>query len=260
LLAAAGAFGVQSSGAASIVLSLTADSNLELRLDTGARIRPTSPPVVIPPGTYGAVFTSEVPDARDDYHMFHLAGPGVNIQTDLLAGDDRAEPQTVQLQPSSVYTFRDDRNPQLGTIVFSTSGAGTAVSSGSGGGGGSPGTSGGSAGGTISNTPTTSNKDTVGSKILPVRGTLTGGIDTAGRPSLRFKGKSVGTLKAGRYKVTLLDETSKAAFFLQLLNREPRTLSPRAFVGKRTAVVALKAGQWMFYSSPGRKTFFIVHA
>jgi hypothetical protein len=201
---------------------------------------------------------AEVPDADDGYHMFHLSGPGVNIQTDLLAGDDRAEPHTIQLQPNSVYTFRDDRNAQFGSIVFSTSGAGTAVGSGAGGSGGSSG--GASSGGTISNTPTTSNKDTVGSKILPVRGTLTGGVDTAGRPSLLFAGKKVGSLEAGRYKVTLLDETAKAAFFLQLLHRQPKALSGKAFVGKRTATVALAAGQWMFYATPGKKTFFIVHA
>ena len=83
-----------------------------------------------------------------------------------------------------------------------------------------------------------------------MRGTLTGGIDTAGRLSLLFKGKSVGSLKAGRYKVSLLDETAKAAFILRLLNKQPRTLSGKAFVGRHTVTVSLKAGQWMFYSSP----------
>ena len=124
-------FGVQSSFAASIVLTLNADNTLELRLDNGVRIRASSPPAVIAPGTYAAVVISEVPDSSDGYHMFHLSGPGVNLQTDLLAGDDRAEPHTISLQPNSVYTFRDERTPALGSIVFSTSGAGTAVSAGS---------------------------------------------------------------------------------------------------------------------------------
>ena len=52
---AAGAFGVPGSFAASIVLSLTADHNLELRLDNGARIRPGTAGAVIAPGTYAAV-------------------------------------------------------------------------------------------------------------------------------------------------------------------------------------------------------------
>src|SRR3954447_23663574 len=122
LLLAAGA-GAQSSVAASIVLTLNADNTLEPRLDNGVRVRASSPPAVIAPGTYATVVISEVPDAHDAYHMFHLSGPGVNLQTDLLAGDDRAEPHTVALQANAVYTFRDDRNASLGSIVFSTSGA-----------------------------------------------------------------------------------------------------------------------------------------
>jgi hypothetical protein len=33
-----------------------------------------------------------------------------------------------------------------------------------------------------------------------------------------------------------------------------------SFVGKHTATVDLKTGQWMFYSSPGAKNYFIVVA
>jgi hypothetical protein len=100
LLLAAGAVGVQGSFAASIVLTLNADNTLEVRLDNGARIRTSSPQTVIAPGTYAAVISSEVPEFRDDYHMFHLAGPAVNLQPDLLAADERAEPHTVFLQPN----------------------------------------------------------------------------------------------------------------------------------------------------------------
>jgi len=261
MLVLAGVFGVQSSFAASIVLTLNADNTLEVRLDNGTRIRTSSAPgTVIAPGTYAAVVTSEVPDARDDYHMFHLTGPGVNLQTDLLAGDERAEPHSVSLQPNSVYTFRDERNVQFGAVVFSTSGSGTTVgggsSGGSSGGGSSGGGSSGSSGGTTSNVPTSSNQDTVGSNAL--RGTLNAGVDTAGRLTLLFKGKNVGSLKAGRYTVSVRDETSKDAFVLRLLNGDPVTVSGKAFVGRRTLTVKLKAGQWMFYSSPGKKKFFIV--
>ena len=255
LLLAAGAVGVQGSFAASIILTLNADNTLEVRLDSGARIRPSSPATVIAPGTYAAVISSEVPEFRDDYHMFHLTGPGVNLQTDLLAGDERSEPHTVSLQPNSTYTFRDERNLALGSIVFSTSGAGTAVSSGGSSGGGSS-----SGGGTTSNTPVTSNKDTVGSKILRNQGSLAGGVTTTGKLTLSFKGKAVGSIKAGRYTVTVLDETSKAAFVLQQLRKQPVTMSSKAHVGRSTKTVKLTPGQWMFYSSPGKKTFFIVHS
>ena len=255
MLLAAGAFGVQGSFAASIVLSLNADNTLELRLDSGVRIRASSPPAVLAPGTYATVVISEVPEIRDDYHMFHLTGPGVNLQTDLLAGDERAEPHTVLLQPNSVYTFRDERNLALGSIVFSTSGAGTGVSSSGGSSGG-----GSSGGGTTSNTPVTSNDDAVGSKVLRNQGSLAGSVTTAGKLTLRFKGKIVGALKAGRYTISVLDETSHAAFVLQQLRKQPVTMSSKAHIGRSTKTVKLTPGQWMFYSSPGKKTFFIVHA
>jgi hypothetical protein len=258
LLLAAGAVGVQGSFAASIVLTLNADNTLEVRLDSGARIRTSSPQAVIAPGTYAAVISSEVPEFRDDYHMFHLAGPGVNLQTDLLAGDERAEPHTVILQPNSTYTFRDERNASLGSVVFTTSGSGT-TAPGGGSSGGSSG-AGSSGGGTTSNTPVTSNKDSVGSKILRNQGSLAGGVTTAGKLSLTFKGKKVGSLKAGRYSISVLDETAKAAFVLQQRRKQPVTVSGKAHVGRATRTVTLTPGQWMFYSTPGRKTFFLVHA
>ena len=43
MLLVAGAVGVQSSFAASIVLTLNADNTLELRLDNGVRVRASSP-------------------------------------------------------------------------------------------------------------------------------------------------------------------------------------------------------------------------
>ena len=240
-------------------LNLNAGRYLEVITQSGTHIRTASAPgTVIPPGTYQAIVSSEIGDAEDTHHMFHLAGPGQNLQTDLTGGDTPTEVVTITLLPSSTYVFADDRTPSLTPVVFSTSATGTADAGTSTGGGsqGSPG------GGTTSNTPTSkvSNQDTVGSKVPAVRGTLTGGVDTAGRVTLLFNGKKVGSLKAGRYHVSLLDETAKAAFVLRLLNREPLTLSPRGYVGKRTATVTLKAGQWMFYASPAKKTFFIVHA
>jgi hypothetical protein len=256
VLAGAGAFGVQGSFAASIVMALNADSTLEVRLDTGVRIRTsTAPGVVIAPGTYSTVVISEVPEFRDDYHMFHLTGPGVNLQTDLLAGDERAEPHTVVLQPNSVYTFRDERNASLGAVFFSTSGAGTAVSGTTNSSAGSGASAG--SGPTTSNTPVSKNTDQVGSKVK-VRGSLAGSVSTAGKLRLLFKGKQVSSLRAGRYTVSVLDETSKGAFVLQLRNKAPVTISGKVHIGRSTVTLTLTAGQWMFYSSPGKKTFFVV--
>jgi hypothetical protein len=245
-LVLAGAVGVQGASGASMVLSLTQDHILEIRLDNGARIRTSG--AVLPPGVYNAVVISEVPEFRDDYHMFHLVGPGVNLQTDLLAGDERAEPHTVTLLPNSQYVFRDERNLGLGSIVFSTSGSGTEVATAT---RASPNAGSASA-------SKTSNTDPVGSKVLPVRGALAGSVSTTGRLKLTFKGKDVSSLKAGRYRISVLDETSSAAFLLKHLRRSPLTVSSKPHVGRRTVTVSLAAGQWMFYSTPGRKTFFVV--
>ena len=218
----------QSSFAASIVPArLNADNILEVRLDNGARIRTASAPgAVIPPGTYAAVVISEVPEFRDDYHMFHLTGPGVNLQTDLLAGDERAEPHIVTLLPNSIYIFRDDRNPALGSVVFSTSGAGTAVT----GGERRLVRGGSSGGGTTSNTPTSTSRTrtTVGSKVLPVaRHAGRRRRPRPGRLSLTVQGQGAwARSRSGRYKVSVLDETAKAAFILQQLRTSSRvTLS-----------------------------------
>lgn len=255
LLALAGALGVEGAHAASLVLGLNEDGTLVVILPSGTPVRTSSPPgVVIPPGTYPTVVSNGVPEFRDTYHMFHLSGPGVNLQTDLLAGDDRSEVHTVTLLPNSTYIFQDDRAPQVTRVVFSTSAAGTAVAES---GGGSPSSSSGGAS-TGKPAPSVVNTDRVGSGLVAFRGTLTGGVNTFGKLSLSFKGKKVSTLKAGRYKIAVLDETSKSAFNLQRLSKQPVTLAGRLFVGKRTVTLTLQAGQWIFYSSPGKKSYFIV--
>jgi len=95
---------------------------------------------------------------------------------------------------------------------------------------------------------------------LPFRGTLAGDVSTAGKLSLKLKGKPVATLKAGVYTFSMLDETAKADFVLQKLGKAPVTLSGRTFVGKRAAKMTLRAGQWMFFSSAGKKSYFAVTA
>jgi hypothetical protein len=250
----AGAFGAQQAGAASIVLVLNPDETLEVVLDNGVRLRTTTTGAVIPPGTYAAVVYSAVPEFRDDYHMFHLTGPGVNIQTDLLAGDERAEPHTVTFLPNSTYVFQDDRNLALGRVVFSTSGPATAVSQAA---GGSPASGSAGAGGkTVSQG--VQNKDVVGSAILPVRGTLSGGVSTTGKLTLTFKGKRVSSLKSGRYRLAVLDETAKSAFTLHKLGRQPVKVTGLPFVGRQTVTLTLAPGQWMFYSTPAKKSYFVV--
>jgi hypothetical protein len=44
------------------------------------------------------------------------------------------------------------------------------------------------------------------------------------------------------------------------LKKQPVTLSSQAYVGHRTATITLRPGQWMFYATPAKKTYFIVHS
>jgi hypothetical protein len=108
--------------------------------------------------------------------------------------------------------------------------------------------------------PRVENRDLVGSRALPVRGALAGSVTTAGKLRLAFKGKQVSSLKAGRYRLSVLDETSKSAFTLQRIKQEPLSVSTKAHVGRRTVTVTLTAGQWSFYSSPAKRSYFVVVA
>ncbi len=209
----------------------------------------------IPPGPYWVTIVNDFPAERDTVHKWHLFGPGIEVSTDLNNGDNRIEQYLETLQPSSTYTIRDDYRPTL-QVVFRTAatGSSTPVSVGESSGGSSGGSSAGGAG----KSDTNANKDAVGSKVLALRGTLNADVSTAGKLSLTFKGKKVNTLKSGRYKVSVLDETSKSLFTLQRRGRKPVILSGRTFLGRRTVTLAFVAGQWMYYSSPRRKTYFIV--
>ena len=91
-----------------------------------------------------------------------------------------------------------------------------------------------------------------------MRGTLAAGVTTAGKLHLTFKGKPVSSLKSGRYKVTVLDETAKSGFKLQRTQRPAITLSSLPFVGRNSKTVSFSPGQWMFYSSAGAKNYFVV--
>jgi hypothetical protein len=254
VVAGAGVLNAQAASASSLVLALKTDYTLEVQVSNGLRIGVSTRGATIPPGVYDAVVISEVPEAQDDYHMFHLVGPGVNLQTDLLAGDERAEPHVVTLQPNSVYSFRDERDLSLGSVVFSTSGSGTETARASGG------TSSGGSAPAGAPTPRVENRDPVGSRALPARGALAGSVTTAGKLSLSFKGKQVSSLRAGRYRLSVLDETSRSAFMLQRVKQSPLTVSTKAHVGRRTVTVTLAAGQWSFYSSPAKRSYFVVLA
>ena len=253
LLVLAGALGVQGSGAAdlpSLYVVFQKDRTFALSLSDGTPVGTSSAPgTAIPAGTYRV----NVDDTAQAVMQFHLAGPGVELITNMTFGEDAAQTLVETFQPNSTYTFRDDFQPSA-VRFFTTSSTSTA--SGESGGGASTGS-----------TPTKSQSggasavtshDIVGSAIKPFRGTLAGAVSPAGKLTLTFKGKSVASLKSGRYKIAVDDRTSSSAFEVQTPKKQPVVVTGHAFVGKHTVTVALDAGQWWYFSGAGKKTYFIV--
>ena len=67
-------------------------------------------------------------------------------------------------------------------------------------------------------------------------------------------------MKAGRYTLTVRDETRSGGFSLQKLGAKPSTLTGTSYVGRRSVTLTLKAGQWVFFALPARKGYFVVTA
>jgi hypothetical protein len=210
-------------------------------------------PTAIPPGTYNLSFTN--PTYVSDM-QFHLEGPGVKLVTNMSYGEEPSEIWVETFAPSSTYTWKDDLNPTP-VFTFVTSNTASVGSANSGSAGGSSGKStspisSGSSG-------KASSTDVVGSAVLPLRGTLLGTVTAGGTLSLKLAGKPVQNLKAGRYTLTVTDDSKKAGFNLQQIKSSALALTTTAFTGKRTRTVALHPGQWFFYPTfVGKKTYFIV--
>jgi len=255
--------GVASPGtSAEVILNLNAGNFLEVTLPTGVTLRAASPPASVAPGTYQLIVNNDVPDTSDAPHMFHLSGPGVNLQTDLDAGDNKMQLFAQTLAPNATYVFQDDRQPSLGRVVFTTSAAGSTNASSTGSTSTSSSSSGSStANGGSSGSGKTSNSSVIGSSrhALPFRGTLLGTVSANGVSRLTIKGKAISSLKAGRYAISVVDHTSKSGLNVQQARKLAIPVTGAAFVGKHERTVALTAGQWLYYTTfVGKKTYFIV--
>jgi hypothetical protein len=203
----------------------------------------TPPP--IPPGTY----TIRVVDDTDE-HNFHLFGPGVDVATSV--GGFSTPTWTVTLQPGAQYRFQCDTHLDFMFGLFNTSGSATpSGSSGSS-------TSGGSSSSGASSTGSSSSSSTGASTL---RGTLAGTLTAAGKLSLAIGGKPVSRLKAGRYRITVVDKARALEAVLREDGHAAITLSGVTFVGTHTVTVNLAAGHWTYSVVPGKsKTGFTVVA
>jgi hypothetical protein len=183
---------------------------------------------------------------------FVLTGPGVNIETTLDDGSNDYEQFAATFQANSNYVAVDNNQPTVARATFATNTS-------------TPTTPSSTSFENPTSTTTSSQKPVVNSHPsstpLPLRGTLVGAVSAAGKLSLKLKGKGVTSLKAGKYKVTVTDQSKKAGFTLQQRNHAPKTVTSSPFHGKHTATITMTAGQWFFYGSLiAKKNFFLVVA
>jgi hypothetical protein len=223
----------------------------------------------IAPGTYQVQITTPVVFADVDltdsvgtmyacqsFVQFQISGPGVNLTTTLQDGDEDYGLIDETFLPGSSYLAVDNNQPGIARLAFTTASSGSPVipTNPSSGGGTGKGSTQSSLVGSQSTSKTTT---------APVvnRGTLLATVSTAGKVSLTFDGKSVSTLKSGRYEITVADHSTKNGFIVQETGNTPDTVSTGVFTGKRSIHVSLVKGQWFFYPSfLGTKNFFLVSA
>jgi hypothetical protein len=200
---------------------------------------------VIPAGYY--TLTLNGPGNCISLPLFELSEPGVDIQDDMLGGEVDTHALYANFLPNSTYTWHIDRNQSVVyTFKASSDSPGGTVPTGS----NSP-TS------TTAKTPKPTSEDITGSAIMPFRGTLTGGVTAAGTLTLAYKGKSVTSLKAGKYTIAVTDKSSSNGFMVEKLKHAVLSVTGAAFVGKRSATVQLTAGRWLFIPRAGKTAYSI---
>ena len=231
----------------SLEVNFSVNGTVAVSLPDGTPVGTTSgAPTVIPAGYYAVVVLG--PGGCTQLPLFDLRGPGENIVDDMSGGEVTSETYSAYFMPNSTYTWRTDNlNPGI-VHTFVTSGAvgGTPLASSSAGPAASPGT------------PAPTSQDLVGSAIVPFRGKLSGTVSPDGALTLRYKGREVTNLIAGRYTITITDQSATHGFMLEKVARSPVSLTGGRFVGKRSASVELTAGQWHALSGLGSRSYSIV--
>jgi hypothetical protein len=226
-------------------VTFSATSTVSVTLPDGTPVGTTSgPPTVIPAGYYGIQMLG--PGGCVQQPLFHLQGPGEDLINDMSGGEVTSEFYNAYLAPNSTYTWRtDNANPGV-VYTFVTSGAvvGTAPSA--------PATGGGPG---AAVTPTS--EDIVGSGIAPFRGRLAGAVGPAGTVTVAFRGRSVIHLVAGRYAVVVTDRSATSGFVLTKAGHAAIPVTGGPFVGTRSLVVDLTAGQWTIGPRPGASGYTI---
>jgi hypothetical protein len=215
----------------------------------------------IPPGTYQVLVTTpqvfalvdltgQAPNdftACKSFVQFQLNGPGVSLATTLQDGDEDKEILKATLQPSATYTAVDMNQAAVTRTTFTTQATGAAASP----------TGPASTSSSVKGTPST---DITGSEANPFRGSLDAIVFKNGKLTLSRNGKTVRSLREGRYTFSVDDESKTSGFTVKSLRGKPVTVTTAAFVGSHNVTVTLKSGRWAFYSGKGPQTTFFVVA
>ena len=235
----------RSTASLSLVVTFSASGTISVTLPDGTPVGSTSgAPTVIPAGSYTLMLYG--PGGCTYLPVFELKGPGESIIDDMRGGEWDTFQYDAYFLPNSTYTWRNNANPGV-VFTFRTSASVVGTSQGQ--------TSAGTSSGKGS---TVSSQDIAGTAILPFRGTLTGAVSAAGRLTIAYKGKSVTSLKAGKYTIAVTDKSSTNGFMLQKMKHKAVSVTGATFVGKRSASFQLTAGKWLVTSRLGKTTYSIV--
>jgi hypothetical protein len=229
----------------SMVVTFSPSGSVTVTLN-GAAVGSTSgAPTTMAGGYYSIVLNG--PGDCINLPLFELSGPGIDLQDDMHGGEVDTHSVPAYFVPNSTYTWHIDRNASVVYTFRTTSDVvGTAPAG-------------------TNTTPTSTTKkpaptsqDITGSGILPFRGTLTAAVSARGILTLAYKGKSVATLKAGKYTIAVSDRSSTNGFMLEKLQHALMSLTGTTFVGKRSMSINLTAGKWLVLHSPGKTTYSIL--
>lgn len=263
LAAAVALVPLASAAGSQLLVTFQISGTFRVTLPDGTPIGSSSPPgTTIAPGTYELVFDNTQNVKNLD---FQITGPNVSLQENMGGGEETAMSDYVTFVGNSQYRYFDGNNINSPVSYLQTSaGTGATGANGSGLPGSNNQVSGsGSSNGSVVGSQNGSSSTGIlagsSSTPVPLRGTLRGTVSTAGALTLKLDGKAVTSLKQGRYTVTVTDSSSKNGFTLQQANQNPTTVSAVPFVGKRSATLTLRPGQWLYYPTfVGKKTYFLV--
>jgi hypothetical protein len=250
-LAAPGAGRAATATLPTLYVNYGANCTFQLNVDSQTGVVPVATGSALPPGDYQVLTESSVlytslsnPPCMPD---FKLTGPGVNLSI-IYTSFGASIPIT--LAPSGSYVASDASAPTV-TTTFAASATGSSTSLVT------------TQTSTLPSTSSTSSEDPVGSAIdtshVAYRGTLALAPAADGKLALRFRGKTVSSLQAGRYTIVASDHSAASAFVLRKSNQAPPLLSGASFTAKLTASLALSAGRYSYSAHPdGTKVFFVV--